>query len=438
MNDLTPQTPALPPRTAGRRLHGLALALIAGIVVAALATPRPKAPLRQQAAPPQEEAAPRANASALAGASALPEAFQAALDSMRIRYGFPGATAAYAWSDGPYGTAATGLADVEAGTPMRPTSRMLAASIGKTFVGATAAALAEEGALDLDAPIARWLGDRPWFARLPNHDRITLRHLLTHRSGLPDHVHMDAFAAALSERWRTAGPAFTPEELVQFVLDQPPVFDAGAGWAYSDTGFILAGLIIEAVVGHSYYAEVTARFLSPLDLRCTSPSNRRTLPGLAAGYAAGNDFGFPTKTTTASGVMAWHPGVEWTGGGLVSTSGDLARWGAALFGGQALSEPALDRMLTGRPIRPDAPDLRYGMGVAIDRAAPAGPVLGHGGWIPGYTSSLRFYADPGVAISFQINSDIGLMSDTSAVVPAMEAYLAEVVLASRTRTGRVP
>jgi D-alanyl-D-alanine carboxypeptidase len=371
-------------------------------------------------------------------AQTQPDAFQAALESMRDRYGFPGATAAYAWTDGTSGVAATGLADIEAGTPMTTESRMLAASIGKTFVGATAAALAQEGTLDLDVPIAQWLGDRPWFGRLPHHDRITLRHLLTHRSGLPDHVHTDAFAAEVSRRWRKPGPPFTSDSLVQFVLDQPPLFDAGEAWSYTDTGFILVGLVIEEATGRDYYDIIQERFLTPLNLRLTSPSNSRDVPGLAAGYAAENAFGFPKKTTSPDGTMAWHPGIEWTGGGLASTSADLARWGAALFGGAALPEAVLDLLMTSFPIDPEMPGVHYGMGVAIYQATPSGPVFGHGGWIPGYTSSLRYYAEYGVAIAFQINTDIGLVNDTSAVVPAVEAKLAEVVLSTGRRMGKLP
>jgi len=358
-----------------------------------------------------------------------PLAIQSVLDSMRARHGFPGATAAYVWADGTSGAAATGLADVEAGIPMRPATRMLAASIGKMFVAATAVALAQENVLDLDAPIGRWLGDRPWFEGLPNHDQITLRHLLAHRSGLPDHVHLDAFATAVSQRWQEAGNPFPPDVLVQFVADQPPLFDAGNAWAYSDTGYILAGLIIEEATGRDYYDLVRERFLTPLGLERTGPSNRRNLSGLAAGYAAETPFGWPEKTTTADGVLVWHPGIEWTGGGLVSTSEDLARWGTALFGGTAISDAALDQMLTASPIAPGESDLRYGMGVAVMPDGPFGRVYGHGGWIPGYASSLRYYADPGVAIAFQINTDIGLSDGERSVVQALEARLAEVVIA---------
>jgi D-alanyl-D-alanine carboxypeptidase len=360
-----------------------------------------------------------------------PDAFQATLDSMRARYEFPGATAAYVWTDGPSGGAATGFADIEAERPMTPTSRMLAASIGKSFVGATAAVLAHEGTLDLDAPVARWLGDRPWFRDLPHHDRITLRHLLTHRSGLPDHVHTDAFAKAVSRRWQEPGNPFPPDTLVQFVLGRPALFAPGDGWAYSDTGYILAGLVIEAATGRDYYGLVRERFLTPLGLHHTEPSTRRALAGLAAGYSADNPFGWPTKTLTADSTLAWHPGMEWTGGGLVSTSGDLARWGAALFGGEAVPDAVLARMLDAAPVGPAQPAVRYGMGVAVYRASPHGPVYGHGGWIPGYVSSLRYYADAGVAVAFQINTDDGGATDVGAVVQEMEARLADVVLLQR-------
>jgi D-alanyl-D-alanine carboxypeptidase len=361
---------------------------------------------------------------------------QAVLDSMQARHGFPGATAAYVWTDGRAGSAVTGLADVEAERPMTPDTRMLAASIGKTVVAATAVALAEEEILDLDAPIGRWLGARPWFGGLPNHDRITLWHLLTHRSGLPDHVHLDAFAAAVAERGTESNNPFPPDTLVQFVAGRPALFEPGEGWAYSDTGYILVGLIIEEATGRDYYDLVRARFLDPLGLRHTGPSDRRTLPGLAAGYAADNPFGWPEKTTGDDGALVWHPGIEWTGGGLVSTSRDLARWGAALFGGDTLSETALAQMLDGAPVDPEQPDVRYGMGVAIYRAGPFGPVYGHGGWIPGYVSSLRYYADPGVAIAFQINTDRGLADGARSVVEALEARLAAVVIGAGRRGPR--
>ena len=363
--------------------------------------------------------------------SELAKDFQSALDAFQKEYGFPGATAAYVLQDGTVGVAATGVADIEAGTPMTVQSRMLSASLGKTFVGATAVALAREGILDLDIPVSRWLGDRQWFTRLPNHGAITLRHLLTHSSGLPDHVHLDSFANEVSRKWPEKDNPFPPEALIEFVLDRPPLFEAGKGWSYTDAGYILIGLVIEEATGRSYYDEIKERFLTPLGLTLTTPSDRRFLPGLAAGYmAADNAFEFPRKTTTADGAMVWHPGLEWTGGGLVSNSRDLALWGSALFGGNAMSGSYLDELLNSVPISPDTPDIRYGAGIGVYRTGPFGPVYGHGGWIPGYSSSLRYYPDHGIAIAFQINTDIGIVDDTTPVMREMEAGLAEIVISA--------
>jgi D-alanyl-D-alanine carboxypeptidase len=331
--------------------------------------------------------------------------------------------------DGEAEVVSTGLADVEHEISMVPDSRMLAASIGKTFVGATALALSHEGTLHLDDPISRWLGDRPWFARLPNHETTTLRQLLNHTSGIPNHVETREFTQAFAEGWRSYTNPFPPSRLIEFVLDRPALFESGEGWAYSDTGYILVGLIIEAATGQSYYHEVRRRFLDPLHLDLTSPSDQFELPGLATGYLApDNALKLPTRTTTRPGVMVWHPGVEWTGGGLVSNSRDLVLWAKALFEGEAMEGLYTDTLLQSVAVDSDAPDTRYGLGVGIHRTGPAGPTYGHGGWIPGYTSSLRYYAEHRIAVAFQINTDIGIVDDSTPVVKEMETRLTEVVL----------
>ena len=365
-----------------------------------------------------------------ANSLALKARFQSELETLHDQYQFPGATAAYILPDGTVEVVATGLADVELKIPMTPQSRMLAASIGKTFVGATVVALAQEGVLSLDDPISKWLGDRPWFSRLPNHDMITLRQLLTHSSGIADHVNVEPFIQAFRKKRRATTNPFSPETLIAFVLDRPPLFKAGEGWCYSDTGYILVGLIIETVTGHSYYEEVTRRFLVPLRLTLTTPSDRFELPGLAAGYLApDNEFNLPSKTTLRPGVMAWHPGLEWTGGGLVSNSRDLVVWAKALFEGYAMEGCYLETLLQSVPISSEATDTRYGIAVGIQENGPLGATYGHGGWIPGYCSSLRYYPEYGIAVAFQINTDIGIVDHSTPVIEDMEIRLVEVVMA---------
>ncbi len=359
----------------------------------------------------------------------MKQQFQAELDSLHSEYGFPGATAAYTLPDGEAQVVATGSADVEHEIPMTPGSRMLAASIGKTFVGATALDLVMEGTLQLDDPVSAWLGDRPWFSRLPNSETATLRQLLNHTSGIPNHVETREFTEAFAERWRSYTNPFPPSALIEFVLDRPALFEPGDGWAYSDTGYILAGLIIEAASGNRYYGEVSQRFLDPLNLNLTAPSDQFELPGLATGYLApDNALNLPPRTTTRPGVMVWHPGVEWTGGGLVSNSKDLVIWARALFEGEAMEGPYTDKLLRSVPVDRNAPDIRYGLGVGIYQTGPAGPTYGHGGWIPGYTSSLRYYAEHRIAVAFQINTDIGIVDDSTPVVEEMETRLTQVVM----------
>ncbi len=356
--------------------------------------------------------------------------FQEKLDALRQEYGFPGATAAYALADGTTGIVATGLADLESEMPMRPSSRMLAASIGKTFVSATVLGLAQEGKLGLDDPVSRWLDNAPWFGRLPNRDSMTIRHLLTHRSGLANHVDTPAFAQAFSDNWHKPGTPIGPTQLVEFVLDEPALFAAGEGWSYTDTGYVLLGMVVEAVTGRDFYHEVENRFLGPLGLDRTAPSNRHELPGLAAGYmAVDNPFGLPMKTLLENGRMAWNPAIEWTGGGFVSNSRDLVIWAKALFEGRAMDGAYIDELLRGAPISDDTPDVRFGAGVAIRTSGPIGAWYSHGGWIPGYVSSLRYYPELRVAIAFQINTDIGIVDDSTALYEDMAARLEQVFAA---------
>ncbi len=360
----------------------------------------------------------------------LKQLFKSELDILRNQYGFPGATAAYVMPDGTVGVVATGLADVEAEVPMTPQSRMLAASIGKSFVAATVLALAKEDRLNLDDPVSKWLGERAWFSHVPNHSKISIRHLLTHSSGLPDHVHTKRFVQSYSQNWHKPGNPFPPEELVGFIQDQPALFEAGRGWMYTDTGYILLGLIIEAVTGHSYYKEVEQRYLKPLHLALTEASDSPALTGLAAGYTAkDNLFGLPSKTTVASGLMAWNPAVEWTGGGLISNSRDLAIWAKLLYEGHVMKADYLDDLLRSVPVGEEGSGIHYGAGVAICEKGSMGSTYGHYGVIPGYSSCVRYFPKYRVAIAFQINTDIGVSDHSTQLISDMERRLAEIVVA---------
>jgi D-alanyl-D-alanine carboxypeptidase len=348
----------------------------------------------------------------LAGPALAQDRVQDALDALRLEHGFPGAAVAWSGPGDAVQTRVTGMSDPDAGVPITAESRMLAASIGKSFVAAAALALQAEGTLSLDDPISVRLGDRPWFSRLPNHATLTLRHLLSHSGGLPDHVDLPAF----QELFLSIGPddpAPGPEALVALILESEPLFPAGEGWSYSDTGYLLAGLVLEAATGRAWTETVQERFLLPLALRETEPSDRRELDRLAAGFTGlAGPSAPPMRTLDDDGRMVWHPGIEGAGGGFITTAADLAVWGRLLWSGRAMGAPYLDEMLQGSET--GAPGRSYGLGVGINRDGAFGEARGHGGWIPGYVSSLRYYPAQDVAIAIQINTDVGMLGPDGA------------------------
>ena len=252
-----------PARNAARRARRSRSSLL--LAVDSLPSPSPPGCRRAPSGPMTDERFAKLTAS-----------FQEELDDLRKRSAFPGAVAAIEWSDGRTAIVATGLADREAGTPMPKDARLLAGSVGKSFVGAVALGLVKDGKLALDGKIETWLGAEPWFEKLPNAHGVTLRMLLTHSSGLPDHIYEPEFAAAIKAARELSGVhAGLVRQTRGGGRDDPrqaaEVRGAGKGFAYSDTNYILAGLVIEKAAGRPYYDELHARFLAPLGLAATVP-----------------------------------------------------------------------------------------------------------------------------------------------------------------------
>ena len=331
--------------------------------------------------------------------TALARALQTKLDSLRGVLHFPGATLAVALPDGRVVAVASGLADTTRRIPLRTTDKLLSGSVGKTYVSAVAMQLVHEGKLDLDAPIARWLGGAPWFARLPNAQAITVRQLMNHTSGLVRYEFDPRATVVLREQ---PMKAWTPEERLSYLLDTAAPFAAGQGWDYSDTNYIVLAMILERITGRPYYDELRRRILVPLQLTNTIPSDRPDLPGLANGYAGPkNDLGGYDASLDASGRLRVNPQFEWTGGGIASTTADLARWGKLLYEGKAFDAALLPRMLDGVPSKLGR-DVRYGLGV-MTRPTALGPAWGHSGFFPGYATELLYFPDLKVAAAIQVN-----------------------------------
>ncbi|HEY7914545.1 MAG TPA: serine hydrolase domain-containing protein [Blastocatellia bacterium] len=349
----------------------------------------------------------------------LSKAVEAKLGELHKAAEFPGVTVGFALPDGRSASVSAGLADLERKTPLAPKDRMLAGSIGKTFAAAVTLQLVAEGRLNLDDPLEKWFGREPWFARLPNARDITLRMLMNHTSGIPEHVLDEKFIEALRANpdrvWR-------PEELIAYVFDKKPLFAAGKGWSYADTNYILVGMVFERVSGKKLYSEVARRILKPLALSDTIPSDRRALPGVITGYSRPDSpFKF-TGRVIVDGKFVANPQMEWTGGGFASTAGDLARWAKALYEGRVLGKRELEQMLAGV----DATGGRgaggsYGLAVQI-RNSEWGRSYGHGGWFPGYLSEMEYFPEKRIAVAIQFNTD-----NVRQLKRGPRAYIAEVM-----------
>ncbi|NNU17530.1 beta-lactamase family protein [Parvularcula sp. ZS-1/3] len=364
--------------------------------------------------------APSALASSEAFVDDLKRSLTVEAEEIADAFGFPGITVSVADGNGVV-SVAVGSANLETGEEMTPRTTMPAASVGKTFVAAVVLDFVAEAQLSLDSPVAPLFADDAWFARLPNAETMTVRHLLGHRSGLPDHVKLSAFPEMLRRSDRETDPV----ELISLLGGLDPLFPAGEEWSYSDTGYLILGLIIERVTGEPFEDAVRIRFIEPLALGLTGPSNRRQLPGLARGYASeAGGLGLPVRSTDGEGRLVWNPAIEGAGGGFYSTSSDLATWGRAFLSGRLTKEELFKVAAEGVPTAPERRASRYGLGIAVRSGPVMGEAYGHRGWIPGYSTSLQYYRAHDAAIALQINTDIGIIDSDRPILMEIEDRIA--------------
>lgn len=340
---------------------------------------------------------------AVANTTNLKTALQLKLDEWHKAGSFPGATLGVVLANGESFGLAVGFSDRDSKTPMKPNDRMLAGSVGKTFAAATALQLIKEGKIGLDDKIEKYLGREPWFSRLPNAKDITVRQLMNHTSGLVRYEFKEQFTKDLTAN---PGKVWKPAELVAYLLDEKPPFEAGKGWDYSDTNYIVLGMIIEKVTGRKFYDEAGRRLIKPLKLTDTIPQDGPTLKGVVQGYAGPNNPFGGTDQMIASGKFAINPQFEWTGGGYASTAHDLARWAKMIYEGKAFSTDLLPQVVEGVAAPMLGRESKYGLGVII-RNTTAGTSYGHSGFFPGYLTDMMYFREHKVAVAVQVNTSVG-------------------------------
>jgi D-alanyl-D-alanine carboxypeptidase len=291
---------------------------------------------------------------------------------------FTGALAAVQGRDGRSRNYTAGVADRDNGAPMPVDGHIRIGSNTKVFTAVVMLQLVGEGKVKLDEPIETYL---PGIIRGQAGDgrKITVRQLLQHTSGLPDYV-MTAldgdFVANYPLRQHTY---YEPRQLVDFALTQP----ATTGWAYSNTNYVTAGLIIQRVTGRPVGEEITKRIIDRLGLRDTywpQQGDQEIHGSYPKGY-------FTTKTGELLDVSEQDMSMAWSAGALVSTPSEVNRFFAALLNGKLLRPQELKEMQTtvAAPGFGLAGDARYGLGIASIKLSCGGSAWSHGGNTPGYT-----------------------------------------------------
>jgi D-alanyl-D-alanine carboxypeptidase len=298
---------------------------------------------------------------------------QGLADSLADAWHVPGLVVAVRRSGEEPSIVASGRADLGSGRRMTPLDRFRVGSLTKPMVATIILQLADEGRLALDDPLARFLP-----GVLPDADQITLRQLLNHTSGIGDYTDDPAFlAAALASPSRV----WTPQELIGIAAAMPRIFAPGAAdhWDYSNTNYILLGLVAEAAAGQSIATLLQTRVFERVGMASTYYSGEPSLrTPFAQGYVDLNGI-----NNLAVGTLL-SPTVAGASGAVVSTAGDLLLFVEALAAGTLASSAAHAAQLTTVPasrvrLPGESFDYEYGLGVLVGDGW-----VGHDGAIPGY------------------------------------------------------
>ncbi|CAL9279521.1 D-alanyl-D-alanine carboxypeptidase [Streptomyces sp. enrichment culture] len=323
-----------------------------------------------------------------------------------------------------------GVREIGVERPRGTHERFRIASVTKTFTATVLLKLEAEGRLSLDDSVAKWLpGVVHGKGYRPGH--ITVRHLLNHTSGIFDYNMDEGFRAryAGDEFDRNRHFRWSPRELVDIALRHPPNFQPEQGsrpgrpgkWDYSDTNYLLAGMVVEKATGRSYAHAVERLLIRPLGLRGTSvPGTSPQLPAPhARHYSTLFEDGPQAKVRD---VTEFSPTVAFSAGQMISTVGDVNRFLSRLLAGDLLPPAQQRQLLDAVPVDGDkghgGPQDVYGLGLRHFKLAEGCWAWGHGGMIPGSATRALASADGRQVMTMNRNGDWGEQRLEDAAVEA--------------------
>ncbi|NEA17737.1 serine hydrolase domain-containing protein [Streptomyces halstedii] len=291
--------------------------------------------------------------------------------------GFPAVLAAVEGRDGRVRDYTADTGDLETGAAVPVNGQVRAGSNTKPFTSAVVLQLVGEGTVDLDEPIETYL---PSLVHGDGIDgsRITVRNLLQHTSGLPDYTR-----SLPPNPFEIRDTYYNPREMLDLALGEKAVFEPGAKWQYSNTNYVLAGLLVEKVTGRPFGEEITKRIIRPLGLKDTywPDAGER---GIRGSHPKG--YGASTPGNPLEDITRLDPSQAWAAGQLVTTPRDLNHFFSALLGGEVLDAAELKEMTTTVPATEGSPTpgTEYGLGLFRTPLSCGADLWGHGGSIHGY------------------------------------------------------
>ncbi|MBL8059245.1 MAG: beta-lactamase family protein [Chthonomonas sp.] len=274
---------------------------------------------------------------------------------------------------------AKGYANLETSTKMSLDSVHELASVSKQFTATAAMRLVEMGKLSLDAPLSQFVDEAP-----ESWQRVKVQHLLEHTNGLPDYLSPDL----------DLGVNTSLSSLIRGIKGKPLLFEPGSKWAYSNSGYMVLGHVIERASGQSFTAILNSEVISKAGMKSACVANpTQILPNRAYGYSKSGG-GWKNEMYVSSVLSACGDGM------MMSSANDLLAWHNALVKGQILSNASWQKMWTPTPQSQG----RYGFGFGVERAGAKPRLLHSGAWV-GTGTFLMSDIETDSAIIILVNCD---------------------------------
>lgn len=320
------------------------------------------------------------------------------LIEQKVTQGLPGISIMLKTSDGHVWNGAAGMADLVAGIPMETCHPMLIASVSKLFTATNVMSLSESGAINLDDLLSKHLKGK-FMDEIKNAKKVTIRQLLDHTSGLFDYL--DPLAYDLNSA-NSPYSSDSPEKKLEFAYRGKPNNEPGEKYYYSNTNYVLLGLMVESVSGKSLPENRAEVIFDPLGLSsgfAGTPS--KPIPsGLPQGY-----FSLHGNNVLQNSEYWYHNDLATGDGDIAISMHDLGYFLEALFKGQLLAQPSIDEMITPNELPEDWKGFYHeknGLGVEIYET-PYGTAYGHLGAILGFMTVAWYFPEQDATLVFSVN-----------------------------------